>query len=64
MIIDQLQNAYLKIIKKHNNPVWAREELEWYVYDKYKDRYDKLSSEDKYIIDTYFSALKKIYGGN
>lgn len=64
MLEDALKNAYLKIIEKHNNPIWAREELEWFVYDKHGDAYNYLSDSDKQTIDGYFQSLKKIHGGN
>ena len=60
----KLQNKFLAIISKHSNAKWAREELEWLVYSEYKNDYDKLSEDDKFMVDNYFAALIKIHGGN
>ncbi len=60
----KLQNKFLDIISKHSNAKWAREELEWLVYSEYKNDYDKLSEDDKFMVDNYFAALIKIHGGN
>lgn len=59
-----LSDAFLKIVEKHGNQTWAREELEWWVYEKEVYKYRCLSEEDRRIVDGYFSALKKIHGGN
>lgn len=64
MIVQSLQDKFLEIIAKHNNPKWAREELEWLVYDKYRKQYDELNINDRFTIDGYFASLIKIHGGN
>lgn len=63
-MIKELENKFLNIIQKHNNPIWAREELEWLVYDKHRCLYDNLSCTEKFEVDVYFSSLNKIHGGN
>lgn len=64
MLEDALKDAFLQIIQKHNNPIWAREELEYFVYERNKDAYDNLNELDKRTVDGYFQSLKKIHGGN
>lgn len=58
----QLSSKYFEIMKKHNNSEWARKELEWLVYDKYRYLYDSLSEFDRDDVDKYFDALIKIQG--
>lgn len=65
MKIQQALNMkFVEILARHNNPVWARRELEWLVYDKYKTLYELLSEEEKKEVDDYMTALTKIHGGN
>ena len=35
-ITDILKEHFIEIVSKHNNPTWARQELEWLVYCQYK----------------------------
>ena len=59
-----LSSKFVEILARHNNPVWARKELEWLVYDRYRTLYEILSEEEKKEVDDYMVALTKIHGGN
>lgn len=59
-----LSSKFVEILARHNNPVWARKELEWLVYDRYRTLYELLSEEEKKEVDDYMVALTKIHGGN
>ena len=59
-----LNEKFIEILSRHNNPVWARQELEWLIYDKYKTLYELLNEEEKKEVDDYMAALTKIHGGN
>lgn len=59
-----LSSKFVEILARHNNPVWARKELEWLVYDRYRTLYELLSEEEKKEVDDYLVALTKIHGGN
>lgn len=60
-ITDILKEHFIRIVSKHNNPTWARQELEWLVYNKYKDEYDKLNDKQQFEVDLFFSALHKVH---
>lgn len=59
-----LSSKYVEILARHNNPVWARKELEWLIYDRYRTLYELLNEEEKKEVDDYLVALTKIHGGN
>ena len=58
-----LSNKFAEIFGKHCNPIWAREELEWLVYSKYRHLYDYLEEWEQNEIDDYFDGLVKLHGG-
>ena len=51
-----LNKKFIEILSRHNNPVWARQELEWLIYDKYKTLYELLNEEEKKEVDDYMAA--------
>ena len=59
----KLTNKFIEIFAKHQNALWAREELEYLVFVVHKDEYDKLSIEDKRDVLDYFDGLNKLHGG-
>lgn len=64
MKVNQILNErYYEIIKKHNNPIWAREELEYLVRIQ-SWWFQTLSEADQQDVHDYFSALKLVHGGN
>ena len=58
-----LTDKFLAIVAKHQNPIWAREELEWLIFDKYRWQYEHLNKQQKKDISDYFDALIKLHGG-
>lgn len=63
MIKDLLDRKFLSIMRKHNNPIWTIQELEYLIYDKHRSLYLKLPEDYKQDVDDYMDALRKIYGG-
>jgi hypothetical protein len=59
-ITDILKEHFIQIVSKHNNPTWARQELEWLVYCQYKHEYNKLNEKQQLEVDLFFSALRKV----
>lgn len=57
-----LSEKFAMIFTKHNNPIWAREELAYLVYHKYGWVLKHLDEKDLRDIDEYFGALMKIHG--
>ena len=63
MIKQVIDNKFLAIMKRHQNAVWAIQEIEWLIYDRHRYLYDKLSAEYKQDVDDYIAALKLLHGG-
>lgn len=61
MIIGKLANGFVNIMKKHMNPVWAIDELEYLVLDVHKGDLYNLSEEDQDLVKGYLLALKLLY---
>ena len=59
----KLTNKFVEIIAKHQNALWAREELEYLVFVAYRDDYEQLSLEEKRDVLDYFDSLNKLHGG-
>lgn len=62
-IYDILNARYYEIIQKHNNPVYARKELEYLIRNQSWWSMN-LSEQEQKDIDDYMDALVKIHGGN
>lgn len=56
-----LIDTFLKIYKKHNNPIWATEELEWLVLNKYYYEFCKLDLVDQWEVRNMLGAFSKLY---
>lgn len=63
MIKKILDVKFLAILNRHNNPVWARQELEHLIYNKHYSLYLKMCAEYRKDVDDYMDALRKIHGG-
>ena len=61
MIIGKLANGFINIMKKHMNPVWALNELEYLVLDVHRADFNNLSEEDQDLVKGYLLALKLLY---
>lgn len=59
----KLTNKFIEIIARHQNAIWAREELEYLVFVVHKDEYEQLSIEEKRDVLDYFDGLTKLHGG-
>ena len=57
----KLRNKFLEIAKKHGNGEWAFEELEWIVYINAIDEYEKLSEDDKWVLNSFMRAFRSLY---
>lgn len=62
LIEKTLSDAFLKILEKHNNPEWSYKELNWLVFDKYKNEFYNLSQENQWNVRHFMDALYKIHG--
>lgn len=54
-------NKFVKILKKHSNPIWAYDELEYLIFVKHVDLFNALNEDDQWEVRTVMIALKKIY---
>ena len=59
----KLTDKFIEIFAKHQNALWAREELEYLVFVVHKDEYEQLSIEEKRDVLDYFDGLNKLHGG-
>ena len=59
----KLTNKFIEIFAKHQNALWAREELEYLVFVVHRDEYEQLSPEEKRDVLDYFDGLTKLHGG-
>lgn len=58
---NSLIRAWLNIYSKHQNPIWATEELEWLVLQKHYYDFEKLSEFDQWEIRNMLGAFAKLY---
>lgn len=58
---NKLIETFMNIYKKHQNPIWATEELEWLVLDKYYYEFRKLDLADQWEIRNLLGAFSKLY---
>lgn len=59
----RLEQSFLRAYRKHGNPQWAREELDWKVFVKHGEQFNQLSEVEQWIIRNYLDGLKKVHGG-
>ena len=59
----KLTNKFVEIIAKHQNALWAREELEYLVFVAHRGEYELLSLDEKRDVLDYFDSLNKLHGG-
>lgn len=57
----KLRNRYLEIVQQHGNGLWAIDTLEWEVYNKYKEQYEALNEDEKYIVNLFMKTLACLY---
>ena len=55
------RDAFLQLVKKHGNGMWAIEELNWLIYTKHKDRYNALNEQEKYDLDMFMKSFTSLY---
>lgn len=59
----RLEQSFLKSLRNHGNPQWAREELDWKVFVKHGEQFNNLSEHEQWIVRNYLDGLKKVHGG-
>ena len=57
----KLRNRYFEIVQQHGNGLWAIDTLVWEVYDKYRDQYEALNEDEKYIVNLFMKTLSCLY---
>ena len=57
----KIRTRYEEIVRKHGNGLWAIDELEWEVYNKYRDQYEALDEDGKYIVNMFMKTLSCLY---
>lgn len=63
MIKKVIDAKFLEIMRRHHNAVWAIQELDWLIYDKYRYLYDILNEDEQQDVNDYIAALKLLHGG-
>ena len=58
---DIIVEKFIKIMQKHNNPIWAMEELDYLIYVKHYDEFKQLSEEEQWEVRSCMLGLDKIY---
>lgn len=56
-----LIDAWLKMYSRHQNPIWATEELEWTVLVKHYYDFEKLNKFEQWEIRNMIGAFSKLY---
>ena len=56
-----LIEQFYKIYNKHQNPIWATEELEWLILQKYYYDFINLNEFDQWEIRNLLGAFSKLY---
>lgn len=56
-----LIEQFYKIYNKHQNPIWATEELEWLILQKYYYDFINLNEFDQWEIRNLIGAFSKLY---
>lgn len=62
LVEKRITDAFLKIVEKHGNGKWAKDELNYLVFEVHKGEFEKLSEEDKDAVRRVMNAYDKIYG--
>lgn len=60
-IENSLIEQFYKIYNKHQNPIWATEELEWLILQKYYYDFINLNEFDQWEIRNLLGAFSKLY---
>lgn len=60
-IENSILNKFLEIYSRHQDPVWAYDEIEYLIFDKYQNLFYELDLDDQWEVRTVMIALKKIY---
>lgn len=58
----RITNAFLKIVEKHGNGKWAKDELNYLIFEVHRGEFEKLSDLDKEAVRHTMDAYDKIYG--
>lgn len=61
MVKEKLDCGFVNIMKKHMNPVWALDELEYLVWTVHEAEFYQLSEFDQAEVKGYLLALKLLY---
>lgn len=56
-----LIEQFYKIYNKHQNPMWAAEELEWLILQKHYYDFINLNEFDQWEIRNMLGAFSKLY---
>lgn len=56
-----LIKQFYKIYNKHQNPIWATEELEWLILQKHYHDFINLNEFDQWEIRNMLGAFSKLY---
>jgi hypothetical protein len=56
-----LIDVWLKMYSRHQNPIWATEELEWTVLVKHYYDFEKLNEFEQWEIRNMLGAFSKLY---
>ena len=56
-----LIEQFYKIYNKHQNPIWATEELEWLILQEYYYDFINLNEFDQWEIRNLLGAFSKLY---
>ena len=56
-----LIEQFYKIYNKHQNPIWATEELEWLILQKHYYDFINLNEFDQWEIRNMLGAFSKLY---
>jgi len=61
MIYRKITSKFIEIMARHMNPVWALEELDYLIYDKYASEFYNLSEEEQWEVRSCMMSLDKVY---
>lgn len=58
---DKIIQAFLNIYATHQNPIWTSETLDYLVFVKHKEEFEKLSEQEQWEIRNLLGAVAKLY---
>ena len=61
MLKERLDYGFVNIMRKHMNPVWALDELEYLVWNVHRGEFDQLTEYEQEEVKGYLMALKLLY---